>query len=74
MDYIFHKRPTIYITLNDYSVDTIVIPKEMTFEEIKENLDRIYPNGYQKVTLGETIGCFSRNLRLKQRTKPLEEE
>lgn len=65
MDYIFHKRPTIYVTLNDYSVNIIAIPEGMTFEEIKENLDKIYPNGYQKVTLGETIGCFSKNLRVK---------
>lgn len=69
MNYIFSKRPTIKITLYDDSVEIIAIPQAMTFDEIKDNLDKIYPNGYKSVTLGETIGYFSANLR--QRIKPI---
>lgn len=68
MEYIFGKRATINVLTNDSLVESIAIADGMTLDEIKDHLDKLYPNGYKSVTLGTTIGIFYRVLR-KRNTK-----
>lgn len=61
--YTFSKKATINVFTNDCTLDVIAIPDGMTLDDIKDELNKLYPNGYKSVTLGTTIGIFYKGLR-----------